>query len=119
MLIGTAEGLYVWHRNTNKVEEFPDAQRLRGLTIGYIVQDQSGDIWCSTTMGIWHYRTADGQWVSHISGSGLIDREFIPNAGLYIPQNDRIFFATSDGITTFTPQQVQGALTSLGDIKLK
>ena len=118
MLIGSMEGLYVWRRSIGVVEEFPHAERLRGLTIGHIVQDRSGDIWCSTTMGIWHYRTADGQWVSHISGSGLIDREFIPNAGLYIPQNDRIFFATSDGITTFTPQQVQGAVTSLGDIKL-
>ncbi len=118
MLIGTMEGLYVWRRSTNRVEAFPYAGRLRGLTIGYIVQERSGDIWCSTMMGIWHYRVADGQWVSHISGSGLLDKEFIPNAGLFIPQDDRIFFATSDGITTFTPQQVQGAATSLGDIKL-
>ena len=118
MLIGTMEGLFVWRRSTGMVEGFPNAGRLRGLTIGYIVQDRSGDIWCSTTMGIWHYRVADGQWVSHISGSGLTDKEFIPNAGLFIPQDDRIFFATSDGITTFTPQQVQGAATSLGDIKL-
>ena len=118
MLIGTMEGLYVWRRNTGVVEAFPNAERLRGLTIGYIVQDRSGDIWCSTTMGIWHYRVDDGQWVSHVSGSGLTDREFIPNAGLYIPQEERVFFATSDGITTFTPQQVQGAAIGLGDIKL-
>ena len=118
MLIGTMEGLYVWRRNTGAVEAFPNAERLRGLTIGYIVQDRAGDIWCSTTMGIWHYRATDGQWVSHVSGSGLTDREFIPNAGLYIPQDDRIFFATNDGITTFTPQQVQRAAIGLGDIKL-
>ncbi|MBQ9362745.1 MAG: response regulator [Bacteroidaceae bacterium] len=118
MLIGTMEGLYVWRSSTGIVEEFPDAGRLRGLTIGNIVQDQSGDIWCSTTMGIWHYRVSDGEWVSHISGSGLIDKEFIANASLYIPQEDRIFFATSDGITTFTPQQVQGASTQLGNIRL-
>ena len=118
MLIGTMEGLFVWRRSTGMVEEFQGAGQLRGLTIGHIVQDRSGDIWCATTMGIWHYRAADGQWVSHISGSGLTDREFIPNAGLYIPQDDRIFFATSEGITTFTPQQVQGAASELGDIKL-
>ena len=118
MLIGTMEGLFVWHRSTDMVEEFQGAERLRGLTIGYIVQDRSDDIWCATTMGIWHYRASEEKWVSHVSGSGLTDREFIPNAGMFIPQDDRIFFATTDGITTFTPQQVQGAPTSLGDIRL-
>ena len=118
MLIGTMEGLFVWHRSTDMVEEFQGAERLRGLTIGYIVQDRSGDVWCATTMGIWHYRASEEKWVSHVSGSGLTDREFIPNAGMFIPQDDRIFFATTDGITTFTPQQVQGAPTSLGDIRL-
>ena len=118
MLIGTMEGLYVWHRNTGMVEMFPNADMLRGLTIGYIVQDRSGDIWCSTTMGIWHYRIADGQWVSHVSGSGLIDKEYVPNAGLYIPQDNRILFATSNGITTFTPEQVQGVSAEVGDVKL-
>ena len=118
MLIGTMEGLFVWHRSTGMVEEFQGAERLPGLTIGYIVQDRSGDVWCATTMGIWHYRASEEKWVSHVSGSGLTDREFIPNAGLFIPQDDRMFFATSDGITTFTPGQVQGASISLGDIKL-
>ncbi|MCR4769595.1 MAG: helix-turn-helix domain-containing protein [Bacteroidaceae bacterium] len=118
MLIGTMEGLYVWRRKTNKVEEFPNAGRLRGFTISYIVQDRLGDIWCSTTMGIWHYRMSDSQWVSHISGFGLTDKEFIPNAGLYIPQSDRIFFATSDGLTTFTPKQVQETSANFGEIRL-
>ena len=118
MLIGTMEGLYVWRRSTGRVEVFPNAEQLNGFTICNIVEDRSGDIWCSTTMGIWHYRMADKQWVSHVSGSGLIDKEFIPNAGLYIPQDDRILFATSDGITTFTPQQVQGVSAEVGDVKL-
>ena len=118
MLIGTMEGLYVWRRSTGKVEVFPNAEQLSGFTICYIVQDRSGDIWCSTTMGIWHYRTSDKQWVSHVSGSGFTDKEFIPNAGLYLPQGDRILFATSDGITTFTPEQVQGVSAEVGDVKL-
>ena len=118
MLIGTMEGLYVWRRSTGTVEEFPDDGRLKGLTIGYIVQDQVGDIWCSTSMGIWHYRMSDGEWVSHVSGSGLIEKEYIPNAGLYIPNKDCILFATSDGITSFTPQQVQERAKELGEIKL-
>ena len=118
MLIGTMEGLYVWRRSTGKVDVFPDSEQLSGFTICSIVEDRSGDIWCSTTMGIWHYRTSDKQWVSHVIGSGLIDREFVPNAGLYIPQDDRILFATSDGITTFTPEQVQGVSAEVGDVKL-
>ena len=118
MLIGTMEGLYVWRHSTATVEVFPDAERLRGLTIGYIVQDRSGDVWCSTSMGIWHYRSTDGRWVSHVSGSGLTGKEYIANAGLYLPQEDRIFFANSDGITTFTPQQVKEGATSPGYLRL-
>ncbi len=118
ILIGTMEGLFTWHRETGKVTEFPEAERLRGLNIGYITQDRQGDIWCSTSMGIWHYRTSDGRWISHVSGSGLKDKEFVTNAGLYIPRHDRILFATNDGITAFTPEQVQGASMELGDIRL-
>ena len=118
MLIGTMEGLYVWRRSTGKVDIFPHAEQLSGFTICNIVQDRSGDIWLATTMGIWHYRTSDRQWVSHMSGSGLIDREYVPNAGLYIPHADRILFATADGITTFTPEQVQGVSAEVGDVKL-
>lgn len=118
MLIGTMEGLYVWNRGTGKVAEFPNAERLRGLTIGYIVQDSRGDIWCSTSTGIWHCRKSDGKWVSHVSGSGLSGSEFIPGAGLYIPQDDRIFFATNDGITTFIPREAESVPKDTGDIRL-
>lgn len=118
MLIGTMEGLYVWRNSTGQMEEFPHAERLRGLDICYIVQDRSGDIWCSTSMGIWHYRSPDGPWISHVSGSGLISKEYTSHSGLYLPQEDRIFFATSDGITTFTPEQVQGTPPVTGSVHL-
>lgn len=118
MLIGTMEGLYVWHRSTGEVKEFPDAERLRGLTICHIVQDNGGDIWCSTTMGIWHYSVSDGEWIGHVSGSGLTGGEFVPNAGMFLPQDNRLFFATNDGIVTFTPEQVREASAEKGEIRI-
>ncbi|MBR4898607.1 MAG: helix-turn-helix domain-containing protein [Prevotella sp.] len=118
MLIGTMEGIYAWKRSTGALELLPNSQPLKGINIAHIVQDQDGDIWCSTSNGIWHYRVSDQKWISHISGSGLTAKEYVAQAGLYTAEDNTIYFPTSDGITTFTPQQVRDVATELGEIKL-
>ena len=118
MLIGTMEGIYVWRRSTGSLEMLPNSEPLRGINIAYIVQDQDGDIWCSTSMGIWHYRESDQKWISYISGSGLAVKEYVAQAGLYDAEESTIYFPTSDGITTFKPQQVQEVVIELGEIRL-
>ena len=118
MLIGTMSGIYIWRRSTGVLELLPNSESLKGINIAYIVQDQNGDIWCSTSWGIWHYRESDHQWVNYISGSGLTIKEYVTQAGLYSADDNTIYFPTSDGITTFTPQQVQNIAIELGDIRL-
>ena len=106
VLIGTLKGLYVWHRETNTVKPFEGGGQLAGLVISYIVEDNKGDLWCSTSMGIWHYSLTTRVWSNYISGPGLVGREYVNCIGMHTP-DDQIFFATGDGITTFTPQQVK------------
>ena len=115
--IGTEQGPYMWYRNTNHLRELPESEPLTTLSVCYIVQDNAGDYWCSTTMGIWHYRMDERKWVSYISGSGLSGREYVTSAGMHT-DDDRIFFATGDGLTTFTPRQVRDVRVLPGQLRL-
>ena len=117
MLIGTDQGLFVWRRQANQFELFPRSDDLKNLVISYIIQDNKGDIWCSTSAGIWHYLSAEQQWVSYLHGAGLAVLEYINCAGLHTSA-DRIFFATNDGLTTFTPQQVASVQVMPGELNL-
>ena len=118
ILVGTMEGLYVWRRDSNVVEEFPGAEPLKGASIAYIAQDKSGGIWCATSMGVWRYRPADGKWLNYVNGVGLAVREYVSSAGMYSADDDRIYFATGDGITTFTPRQVNAVVVEPGKVRL-
>ena len=118
ILIGLEQGLCIWRRNANKLEDFPSKDTpLQSMSISYIVQDNEGDIWCSTLNGLWQYHQKDGKWRAYISGSGLTSREYISSVGLH-NNDDRIFFATADGLTTFTPQQVSSVQTKPGNLLL-
>ena len=117
MLIGTEQGLYVWRRRQNELEVFPHSEPLQQQAISYIVQDNGGDIWCSTSMGIWHYHASEERWVSYVNGSGLSVHEYVYNSGLHT-DDDRIAFATSDGLTIFTPRQVHDVQPDEGEIRL-
>ena len=115
--IGTEQGPYMWFRNTNRMMELPESEPLKNLSVCYVVQDNAGDYWCSTTMGIWHFLMDEQKWVSYISGSGLAGREYVASAGMHT-SDDRIFFATGDGLTTFTPQQVRSVQVQPGKLQL-
>ena len=117
ILIGTEQGIYIYHRQHNTVEEFPHSSELRDKAINGIICDNSGDIWCSTSMGIWYYNTAQQQWVSYINGNGLSTHEYTINANLY-DRNGNIYFGTADGICTFNPEILEKQTSTISDIRL-
>lgn len=117
VLLGMELGLYVWRRKANKLEAFPGPEQLQNLVISYIVVDNDDNIWCSTSGGIWHYSNNRREWVSYVSGGGLSGREYVNNAGAHT-DDDRIFFATGDGVTTFTPRQVHDVTAPAGKVQL-
>ena len=82
-----------------------------------IIKDRKGDLWVSTTMGIWQYEQKDRQFIGHINGNGLTTREYVLGSSMHTA-NDFIAFGTSDGITTFYPDVVRAKKMELGDVHL-
>ena len=117
LMMGTEEGLYRFDRKTNKVVDFPHAEPLKGKQICGIVRDRKGDYWVSTTMGIWQYDQNAKQFIGHINGNGLTNREYVLGAMMHTT-NDLIAFGTNDGITTFYPDVVRANKMELGDVHL-
>ncbi len=117
ILIGTDAGLYLFDRNKNKVDYFPGSEQLRNKIICGIVYDKKGNIWCSSSMGLWEYIKKEHRFISYVKGNGLSDREYYK--GVYLQTKDgRVFFGTSDGLTTFYPEQIGNNRRQSGQVKL-
>lgn len=106
MLIGTNSGLFQFNQRRNTIEPFYDAKILRNKAIASITKDKIGDLWISTSMGIWQYKNKEKQFTGYINGNGLTTHEYVINAILHA-NNDKIFYGTGDGITSFYPQFVK------------
>ena len=115
--IGTEQGLYLYDSQSRQVERFPDSEQLQNKVVSYIVQGNDGDLWCSTSMGIWQYQMDSHSFVGHISGNGLVQKEYLYGVGLHT-DDDRVFFAHNDGITVFRPSDVTENRHSLDPLVL-
>ena len=114
ILIGTDEGLYVYKEGSNEPQL---VEAMSDKVIGYIVEADNGDIWCSTPMGLWQYDVSKNTYVSHVNGNGLITREYVNCVGLHT-DDDFIYFATNDGLVGFRPSNVVSSRTELKDVQL-
>ena len=117
ILIGTDQGLYVYRRQEGKTVAFPHSKLLNNKLISYIITDKDGDVWCSTSMGIWQYKKEQGTWIGYIKGNGLTNREYTAGAGLHTVDN-KVYFGTADGITTFNPQTVKAHHETVDEVHL-
>lgn len=117
ILFGTNNGLYVYDTHQKLAKPFPGAQILENKVVGGIVEDFSGDIWLSTTMGLWQYKRVDNQFVGYVYGNGLASREYV--SGVSMRTDDgRIWFGFSDGITSFDPEDLKRLNNDVGQIHL-
>lgn len=112
IVIGTNNGLYLYNRATRKATIFPHSENLQGVQIDYIVSLQNGDLWCSSSMGIWHYDSRHQQFMSYTNGNGLTLREYMGGVGM-MTNNGNIVFGTPEGITMFNPQLVSRSVYSV------
>ena len=114
ILIGTDEGLYVYEEGKKEPQL---VEAMSDMVIGYIVEADNGDIWCSTPMGLWQYDVSKKTYISHVNGNGLITREYVNCVGLHT-DDDFIYFATNDGLVGFRPSNVVSSRTELKDVQL-
>ncbi|MCR4582175.1 MAG: response regulator [Prevotella sp.] len=117
ILVSANDELYIYYRKTNKLELLPHSEQLKERMIGAMVRSQNGDIWISTTMGIWQYSKDGKQLIGHISGNGLNSSEYVAGAVLHTA-DDRIYFGTPDGVTTFKPSEVTTQNAPGGKVQL-
>jgi signal transduction histidine kinase/ligand-binding sensor domain-containing protein/DNA-binding response OmpR family regulator len=117
VVIGTEEGLYLYDKLSKKVELFPGSELLRDKAVSYIVQSNDGDVWCSTSQGIWQYQQSSHSFIGYVAGNGLMKREYLYGVGMH-NDDDRIFFGHNDGLTVFTPKDVKATTTELDTLRL-
>ena len=117
VLIGTNNGLYIYERKANRIKLFPGSEKLRNRSVYSIVTDAAGDIWLSTSRGIIMYDKAKRGFISHVSGNGLANREYVLGAAVH-SADDRIAFGTNDGITVFYPEEVKNSTIEMNNVYL-
>ena len=117
ILIGTDQGLYSYHPGDKGAKLFKDGEGLKNKAICYVVQANNGDIWCTTSMGIWQYDVERDKFIAHISGNGLTTKEYVSGVGMHT-NSDMVYFANNDGLTVFCASEVAGSHDSLPDVKL-
>jgi signal transduction histidine kinase/DNA-binding response OmpR family regulator len=77
---------------------------MNGKKICAMVADRKGNVWVSTTMGLYEYDSTDKKIINHINSTAT--REYMP--GAVMCRNDgMIGFGTGDGITAFYPEEVK------------
>ena len=118
IFIGTDRGLFRFDRKTGQVSPFPEkGSALGNKSIGAISVEKNGDLWCSTSMGIWHYAAQNGQLTGYQRGSGLREREYTGGVGLRL-SDGRILFGNSEGLVAFHPVSINQAQQQPGGIVL-
>ena len=114
---GTNNGLYIYDANEKKAKPLPEAKVLSNKVVGGIIEDSTGDLWLSTTMGLWQYKHVDKQFVGYLYGNGLASREYVNGVSMRT-KDGRVWFGFSDGITSFNPIDLQMQNTDIGKVLL-
>ena len=115
--IGTEQGLYLYDYQQGTIERFPDSDELKNKVICYIVQSDNGDLWCSTSQGIWQRPNNGHAFIGHVNGNGLTQREYLYGVGMHT-KNDYVLFGHSDGVTVFNPNIVHQKREQLDSLQL-
>ena len=117
IVIGTNDGLYIYRHATNTTERFPASEPLEDVSISSIVEDSRGDLWISTSQGIWQYIRATKHFVSYLNGNGLSTHEYIADAAIQFADG-RIAFGQRDGLAVFNPLDIQSGSENRGEVHL-
>ena len=110
--VGTEHGLY-------SLQPGQEAHLigLSNKTVGYVAESDDGNLWCATSMGIWHYDGDKQQFIGHVNGNGLMAKEYINSVGL-MTSTHALCLAHNSGVTLFRPAEVASVQQQLSDVYL-
>ena len=89
-----------------RFETFGAKEGLAAEAIGAIVEDSLGRLWISTTIGISRFDRSRKRFVNFGPHDGTLASGYWINGATRLP-GDRIVFSGLDGITVFSPLQVE------------
>lgn len=128
IVFGTDEGLYRYQplssgsrrtaaATTPHAERYPGATLLDGQQVNGLAFDQQGELWVTTTMGLYRRDHRTGAFMAYVRGSGLCTHEYALGAILH-NSDDRLVVGHADGITMFYPRAVRQQRLRMGQVYL-
>jgi len=106
-------GLNRFDERTGKFIRYAESEGLPNSTVYGILEDDHGDLWISTNLGLAKFDVARGRARGFTDRDGLQSNEF--NAGAYLRlRNGEMLFGGIGGFNRFHPDSVRGNLTPPG-----
>ena len=104
--VGTGgSGLAKLDPETEKFTHFSESEGLMGATVYGIVEDKSGDLWVSTSMGLSRLDRKRGTFFNFGVEDGLASKELAQNSFL-LARDGGIWIGGMGGLTHFDPQHL-------------
>jgi len=95
-------GLDCYHPNSKKWEHYNEATGLLSDIVHGILQDQSGNLWISTSKGLQKFDHQTHTFVNYEADDGLQTGAFNKNSSI-IARGGRFFFGGTMGLNEFNP----------------
>jgi ligand-binding sensor domain-containing protein/signal transduction histidine kinase len=107
--VGTAAGLHRMETGADgkvSFRYFPVTNGQEAIPTGAVLEDRSGMLWVSNTLGISRLDPRSGQFMSYTSKDGLIDGSYFVGSAHASP-NGQLHFGGVGGMTSFMPDAIR------------
>lgn len=100
------QGLYLFNASTNTFSLFPGRAGFAGEFIKGITEDESGNLWVSTSNGLARFNPSTRDFKKFNIADGLQGSEYESNAFLRA-SDGQMFFGGNTGLNTFYPADIK------------
>ncbi|MBZ4192201.1 hybrid sensor histidine kinase/response regulator transcription factor [Niabella beijingensis] len=100
-------GLVLFNKSDHTFKHFTASDGLPGNTILNVLEDDAGDLWCSSYSGLSRFNPDKKAVKNYEVDDGLQSNEFNYNAALKL-SNGELLFGGIDGFNKFNPQTIAG-----------
>ncbi len=105
-MIGTYFGLNSFDEETGNFKRYTSEDGLVNNTICGILEDQSGNLWISTTGGLSKFNPMNRIFINYDIRNSLQSDEFIEKA-YFKNKNGQLFFGGVNGLHSFYPDDIE------------
>ena len=114
---GTGDGVFCVDGDGNLIRQYTEKDGLANNVIRDILRTDSGEIWCSTAVGLSRIVPRTGTITSYHATDGLQGNEFRSGAAFRSPSG-RLYFGGTSGVTAFSPLLVDSGSHKVPQVSL-